>query len=374
MEVKGAVLLDRAHESVELDRALAAIHDGLSSVLVLRGEAGIGKSALLDYAASHASDMQLARVTGVESEMDLSFAAIHQLLLQFPDGIARLPAPQRDALGTAFGRVAGPPPDRFLVGLATLTLLTDAAAERPVLCVIDDTQWLDRVSVEVLGFVARRLFADRVGMLFAVREEDRIPAVLEGLSQLRITGLPADVADALLAQSAGQPLEERVSQRIVAETGGNPLALVEFGGELTADERSGAVPLHPLRFGGRLEKLGRAGVHRLRRGDRRPSRHRLDYPGPAVRVVQPDPRRLGDRGGGRVAPLAEVPALDHAGLRLSQCQLPPVSAALKTLRPGSSDPDAPATLARLGATCRASPGDDVPSRTPRHPRPGSAGT
>jgi hypothetical protein len=255
MEVKGAVLLDRAHESVALDRALAAIHDGLSSVLVLRGEAGIGKSALLDYAASHASDMQLARVTGVESEMDLSFAAIHQLLLQFPDGIARLPAPQRDALGTAFGRVAGPPPDRFLVGLATLTLLTDAAAERPVLCVIDDAQWLDRVSVEVLGFVARRLFADRVGMLFAVREEDRIPAVLEGLSQLRITGLPADVADALLAQSAGQPLEERVSQRIVAETGGNPLALVEFGGELTADERSGAVPLHPLRFGGRLEKL-----------------------------------------------------------------------------------------------------------------------
>ena len=255
MTAKGAVLLDREHESVALDRALAAIHDGLSSVLVLRGDAGIGKSALLDYAASHASDMQLARVTGVESEMDLSFAAIHQLLLQFLDGIARLPAPQRDALGTAFGRVAGPPPDRFLVGLATLTLLTDAAAERPVLCVIDDAQWLDRMSVEVLGFVARRLFADRVGMLFAVREEDRIPAVLEGLSQLRITGLPADVADALLAQSAGQPLEERVSQRIVAETGGNPLALVEFGGELTADERSGAVPLHPLRFGGRLEKL-----------------------------------------------------------------------------------------------------------------------
>jgi predicted ATPase len=182
MGAKGAVLLDRAQESVALDRALAAIHDGLSSVLVLRGEADIGKSALLDYAASHASDMQLAKVTGVESEMDLSFAALHQLLLPFLDGIARLPAPQRDALGTAFGRVAGPPPDRFLVGLATLTLLTDTAAERPVLCVIDDAQWLDRVSVEVLGFVARRLFADRVCMLFAVREEDRIPAVLEGLS------------------------------------------------------------------------------------------------------------------------------------------------------------------------------------------------
>jgi AAA ATPase domain len=248
-------LLDRVQESAELDRMLAAIRDGLSSVLVLRGEAGIGKSALLDYTAGRAGDMQLARVTGVESEMDLSYAALHQMLVQFLDGIGRLPAPQRDALGTAFGRVEGPPPDRFLVGLATLTLLTDAAAERPVLCVIDDAQWLDRLSVEVLGFVARRLFADRVGMLFAVREEDRIPAILEGLPQLHVTGLPADEAGALLAQSAGLPLEERVSQRIVAETGGNPLALAEFGGELTADERAGAVPLYPLRFGGRLERL-----------------------------------------------------------------------------------------------------------------------
>jgi DNA-binding CsgD family transcriptional regulator len=249
------VLLDRVQESAELDRMLAAIRDGLSSVLVLRGEAGIGKSALLDYTADHASDMQLARVIGVESEMDLSFAALHQLLIQFLDGIGRLPAPQRDALGTAFGRVEGPPPDRFLVGLATLTLLTDAAAERPILCVVDDAQWLDRVSVEVLGFVARRLFADRVGMLFAVREDERVPAVLEGLPQLRVSGLPGDEAGALLARSAGLPLEERVSQRIVAETGGNPLALLEFGGELTADERSGSVPLYPLRFGGRLERL-----------------------------------------------------------------------------------------------------------------------
>src|SRR5579863_3160956 len=186
MAVKGAELFDRVQESAELDRVLGAIRDGLSSVLVLRGEAGIGKSALLDYAVGHAADMQLARVVGVESEMDLSFAAIHQLLIQFLDVIERLPAPQRDALYTAFGRVEGPPPDRFLVGLATLTLLTEAAAERPVLCVIDDAQWLDRVSLEVLGFVARRLFADPVGMVFAVREEDRTLEPLEGLSQRQV--------------------------------------------------------------------------------------------------------------------------------------------------------------------------------------------
>src|SRR5258705_9892253 len=160
------MLVGRIKEAGALEDVLAAVRDGLSGALVLRGEAGTGKTALLDCAAGKAGDMQLARVAGLESEMDLDHAGLHQLLVPFLVGLGRLPAPQRAALQSAFGLVAGPPPDRFLVGLAALTLLTDAAAGRPVLGGVDDAQWLDRASAEVLGFVARRLFADRVGMLF----------------------------------------------------------------------------------------------------------------------------------------------------------------------------------------------------------------
>ena len=149
---------------------LAAVRDGLSGVLVLRGDAGIGKTVLLEWAAGQAHDMQLARVAGMQAEMGMGFAGLHQLLVPFLGRLDGLPGPQRQALGSAFGLVAGPAPDRFLVGLAALTLLTDAAAGQPVLCLVDDAQWLDQVSVEVLGFVARRLYADRVGMLFTVRE------------------------------------------------------------------------------------------------------------------------------------------------------------------------------------------------------------
>ena len=162
-------LLDRVVETGALEGVLAAVRDGLSGVLVLRGEAGVGKTALLDWAAGQAGDMQVARVAGAEAEMDMGFAGLHQLLVPFLGGLEGLPAPQRQALGSAFGLVPGPPPDRFLVGLAALTVLTDAAAARPVLCLIDDAQWLNPVSIEVLGFVARRLYADRVGMVFATR-------------------------------------------------------------------------------------------------------------------------------------------------------------------------------------------------------------
>ena len=147
-------LLDRVAETAALGGVLAAVRDGLSGVLVLRGEPGIGKTALLDWAARQAGDMQVARVAGVESEMNMGFAGLHQLLLPFLDGLQALPPPQRQALGSAFGLVTGPPPDRFLVGLAALTLMTDAAGGQPVLCLADDAQWLDQVSVEVLGFVA----------------------------------------------------------------------------------------------------------------------------------------------------------------------------------------------------------------------------
>jgi DNA-binding CsgD family transcriptional regulator len=258
------VLVDRVAEAETVERILAAARDGLSGVLVLRGEAGIGKTALLDHLVENAGDMQVAQVTGVESEMDLGFAGLHQLLVPFLGGLDGLPVPQREALQSAFGLVAGLAPDRFMVGLATLTLITDAAVHRPVLCVIDDAQWLDKVSVEVLGFVARRLFADRVGMFFAVREGEQQAAALEGLSDLTVDALPEEAAGELLAETVGRPVDRRTGARIVAEAAGNPLALVEFAHELTEAELAGTAPLGgPLRFGGRLQGLYRSRVRAL---------------------------------------------------------------------------------------------------------------
>jgi DNA-binding CsgD family transcriptional regulator len=251
-----SVLLDRTAETGAEEAVLSAVRDGLSGVLVLRGEAGIGKTALLDWAAGQAGDMQVARVAGVQTEMGMGFAGLHQLLVPFLGGLQELPDLQRQALGSAFGLVAGSAPDRFLVGLAALTLLTDAAAGQPVLCLIDDPQWLDQVSVEVLGFIARRLLADRVGMLFTVREGEDQATALAGLPELVIGGLPGEVAGELLAASAGAQVDAQVSWRIAADTAGNPLALVELAGELTPEELSGAVPLSwPLRLGGQLEEL-----------------------------------------------------------------------------------------------------------------------
>jgi DNA-binding CsgD family transcriptional regulator len=243
---------------------LAAVRDGLSGVLVLRGDAGIGKTVLLEWAAWQAHDLQVARVAGIQAEMGMGFAGLHQMLVPFLSGLDGLPGPQRQALASAFGLVAGPAPDRFLVGLAALTLLTDAAAARPVLCLIDDAQWLDQVSVEVLGFVARRLYADRVGMLFSVREGEGEPAALAGLPELMLGGLPDEAAGELLATSASAQVDVRVSAQVVAGVAGNPLALVELAEELTPAELSGAVPLGwPLRFGGHLEDLYLARVRAL---------------------------------------------------------------------------------------------------------------
>ncbi len=251
-----SILVGRTKEVGALEDVLSAVRGGLSGVLVLHGEVGVGKTALLDWAAGTAADMRVVRVSAAESEADLGFAGLHQLLAPLLDGLDRLPGPQRTALELAFGRSEGPPPDRFLVGLAALTLLTDAAATRPVLCVVDNGQWLDSESAEVLGFVARRLLADQVGMLFAVREGERRAVKLNGLPELPVTALAERAAREVLAEAAGGQVDARVSERIVAETAGNPLGLVEFGRELTVEERSGAVPLTgPLRFGGRLEKL-----------------------------------------------------------------------------------------------------------------------
>ncbi|HUA48329.1 MAG TPA: ATP-binding protein, partial [Solirubrobacteraceae bacterium] len=256
-------MLDRHQEKEALDRLLRNVREGVSGALVLRGEPGIGKTALLDYAVAAAADMQVARVVGVESEMELGFAALHQLVLPFTPAFDQLPPPQRDALACAFGLVAGNAPDGFLVGLAALTLLANTATQQPLLCVVDDVQWLDHASATVLAFVARRLFADRIGMLFAVCEpaERRVP--LDGLHELMVAGLPPREARELLASVSGAPVNQRVGERIAVQTGGNPLALVELGGELTRDELSGTSPLpEPLPVGRRLEE----GVRRRVRG------------------------------------------------------------------------------------------------------------
>jgi DNA-binding CsgD family transcriptional regulator len=249
------MLLDRQGEKQELHRLLAAARKGMSGAIVLRGEAGIGKTALLDFAAAAAGDMQVARILAIESEMEWGFAGVHQLLVPFMRRLERLPVPQRRALMSALGLAADEAPDRFLVGLATLTLLSDAASEQPLLAVIDDAQWLDHESAAVLAFVARRLYADRVAMLFAVREPEERSVALEGLAELRVEGLPDADARKLLASVAAGELDEHVGDRIVAEIRGNPLALVELGAELTPAEVSGRSLLpQPLPLSRRLEE------------------------------------------------------------------------------------------------------------------------
>jgi DNA-binding CsgD family transcriptional regulator len=232
------MLRGRSAECVQLDRLLEAIHAGQSAVLVLRGEAGIGKTALLEYLSERAAGCRLARAAGVESEMELAFAGLQQLCAPMLDRLEQLPGPQRDALGTAFGLRTGEPPDRFLVGLAVLSLLAEVAEEEPPLvCLVDDAQWLDRVSAQTLAFVARRLLAERVGLVFAVRAASD-EHELAGLPEQVVGGLNDGDARALLDSATGR-LDERVRDRIVAETRGNPLALLELPRGLTPAELAG---------------------------------------------------------------------------------------------------------------------------------------
>src|SRR5918997_2591857 len=181
------VLLGRASEREALDRLLENVRGGQSAVLVVRGEAGVGKTALLRYCARQASSFRVARVAGVESEMELAFAGLHQLCAPMLDRIGALPEPQQAALGVALGLASGAAPDRFLVALAALSLLAEVAAERPLLCFVDDAQWLDAASAQVLGFVARRLLAESVAIVFAVRDPADARELL-GLPELRLAG------------------------------------------------------------------------------------------------------------------------------------------------------------------------------------------
>ncbi|ROO87262.1 regulatory LuxR family protein [Actinocorallia herbida] len=219
--------LDRSDERDALDRLVAGTRAGRSGVLVLRGEAGIGKTALLGYLSGGAEGCRIVRASGVESEMELAFAGLHALCTPVLKHLDRLPAPQRAALRTAFGMSAGPPPDRFLVGLAVLSLLAEVAEEQPLICIIDDVQWLDLVSVQTLAFVARRLLAERIGLVFALRTSAE-KHHLEGLPELVIEGLAAPDASQLLDAVVPGRLDAPVRDQILGEAGGNPLALVEL--------------------------------------------------------------------------------------------------------------------------------------------------
>ena len=224
------MLLDRLAERAALGGLIDAARVGHSSVLVLRGEPGVGKTALLDDAIGSAVGLRIARVAGVEPEMELAFAALQQLCAPMIDGLERLPDPQRDALSVAFGLRAGAAPDRYLVGLAALSLLSEVAEQQPLLCVIDDAQWLDQASAQALGFVARRLLAEPIALVIATREPGK---EFSGLPELLVGGLRDSDARELLSSVIRGPLDERVRDRIVAETRGNPLALLELPRGLT---------------------------------------------------------------------------------------------------------------------------------------------
>jgi DNA-binding CsgD family transcriptional regulator len=233
-------LLNRERECATLDGLLRDLRLGRGGVLVVRGEPGVGKSALLEYMAGAAADMRVARVAGVKSEMELAFAGLHLLCAPLLDRLEGLPPPQRDVLGVAFGLRDGAAPDRFLVGLAVLTLLSEAAQDRPLLCVVDDSQWLDQASAQVLTFAARRLPAGPVGLIFAAREPGE---EFRGLADLEVRGLPEDDARTLLRSAVGVPLDEQVLDRVVAEANGNPLALLELSRGLSPVQLAGGLGL-----------------------------------------------------------------------------------------------------------------------------------
>jgi DNA-binding CsgD family transcriptional regulator len=234
------VLHGRRSEREALKRLLEGVRGGQSRVLVVSGEAGVGKSALLQSAIESASGFRVMRAVGVESEMELAFAALQQLCAPMLDRLDRLPGPQLDALGVAFGLRAGNAPDRFLVGLAVLSLLSEVADEQPLVCVVDDAQWLDLASAQALVFVARRLLAESVALVLVTRDPSE---ELTGFPGLVVAGLPNRDALALLGSAVRVPLDERVRERIVAETRGNPLALLELPRGLTPAQLAGGFGL-----------------------------------------------------------------------------------------------------------------------------------
>jgi DNA-binding CsgD family transcriptional regulator len=264
--VQKPVLVGRSMEREVLAGLLARAAEGFSGALVLRGEPGVGKTALLDHAAAVAAagGIRTSRLTGVESETQLGYAALHRFLLPFRGQLERLPTPQRDALRSTFGLVAGPPTDRFLVALGVLTLLADVASEAPLLCVVDDAHWLDPESAVVLGFAARRLHAERVVLVFADRVPPDQQSALSGIPELPIGGLGGRAAMELLSSITSGKLDLSVGTRIVTETGGNPLALVELPKELLPEQLAGSAALpEPLPAGDTMQRVFSPRLSRL---------------------------------------------------------------------------------------------------------------
>ena len=253
---QGCVLVGRAQECAVLDALLRDARGGRSGALVLSGPVGVGKSALLTRAADGAADLRTLRVSGVESELAFGFAGVHQLVLPLVLAIPSLPEPQRLALETVLGRGHHEPPEPYLVGLAVLTLLADAAAQRPVLVVVDDAQWLDDESLTVLSFVARRLHGDRVALVVGLGTPANVPVGFEDAQHLELQGLPPADARELLTSHDEREVAPDVADRLVIATGGNPLALIELPAVLSADQLRGTVPLpEPLPMGPGLAQL-----------------------------------------------------------------------------------------------------------------------
>lgn len=240
-DAAGAALLGRRREQQALADLVDCVRTARSGVLVIRGDAGIGKTALLADVVAGASDLRAIQISGAESELELAYAGVQQLCAPLLAGIDRLPAPQRDALAVALGLRAGPVPDRLLVGLAMLSLLGEAGAEHPTLCIVDDAQWVDHASLQALAFVARRLAADPVVMIFAARTPG--PEELAGLPELLLRGLDDADARALLAAVMPGRMDETVRENILTEADGNPLALLELKGALPPAQLAGGYGL-----------------------------------------------------------------------------------------------------------------------------------
>jgi DNA-binding CsgD family transcriptional regulator len=301
------LLIGRHSELAVLDRLLRVVRSGRSSVLVLRGEPGIGKTALLESLVERASGCRIARAAGVQSEMELAFAGLHQLCAPLLDRLDRLPGPQGDALAAAFGLRAGAAQNRFLVGLAALSLFSEAADDRPLVCAVDDAQWLDRASAQALGFVARRLQAESIGLVVTTRESGEDFA---GLPELVIGGLHDAEARALLGSVIRGPLDERVRERIVAETRGNPLALLELPRGLTPAELAGGfgLPDAPA-LAGRIEDSFRRRLEALPDETRRLLVIAAAEPVGDTLLVWEAAERLGI-GAGSAAPAAKAGLLE----------------------------------------------------------------
>ncbi|WP_127502636.1 ATP-binding protein [Actinoplanes solisilvae] len=298
-------LTDRDAERASLDRLLDSVRTARSQSLIVRGEPGVGKTALLGYLTGRADEFRVLPVSGVQSQMELAYAALHLLAEPVLHHLDDMPDPQRMALSTAFGLRPGPPPDRFLVGLALLTLLSDAAGDRPLVCVVDDEQWLDQASAQALGFVARRLSADPVGLVFAAREPS---THLAGLPVLELAGLAPDHARELLDERLAGPLDSQVRDLIVAEARGNPLALLELPRTMTSADFAGGFGLSSMPaqvpVAARLEEGFRRQLEALPASARRLLQLAAADPSGDPVLVHRAARRLG------IPPQAAQPAID----------------------------------------------------------------